>query len=217
LINFKEHTGEAFGVSWSHLLSNLVLTGGYDSTIKIYDLNLKKLVGNLAEHKSIVYNVNWHPTMANLFASTSGDNTLKIWDTKLGKSVKTIRASNTDVLCCDFNKYDNVIATSSANGEVCVFDLRSGGDTPLVKLNGHRLSSKKCMFSPFFSSILASVGYDMNLILWDVKKNAPISTFQHHREFVMGLDFSIFDNKKIATAAWDRTMWVFKWDESLKI
>jgi len=172
-------------------------------------------IGNFVEHKSVVYNVNWHPTMGNLFASVSGDQTLKIWDIKMGKTVKTIRASNSDVLCCDFNKYENIIATSAANGEVSVFDLRGTGDIPLIKLSGHMLSAKRVMFSPFFGSILASVGYDMNVIIWDIKKNAPVNTFKHHREFVVGLDFSVFDNKKIATASWDRTMWIYKWDESL--
>ncbi len=153
--------------------------------------------------------------MGNLFASVSGDLTLKIWDTKIEKSVKTIRASNSDVLCCDFNKYESIIATAAANGEVNIFDLKGVGDMPVIKLNGHQLSAKKCMFSPFFGSILGTVGYDMNVIMWDTKKNAPVNIFKHHREFAMGIDFSVFDNKKIATTSWDRTMWIFNWDENL--
>ena len=39
----------------------------------------------------------------------------------------------------DFKKYENIIATSGANGEVCVFDLRGTNYIPIMKLNGHFL------------------------------------------------------------------------------
>ena len=214
-MNFKEHKGEAYGVGWNHISPNLILSSGQDSTIKLYDISKGVLTANLIGHKSLVYNVTWHPTLGNLFASASSDQTLKIWDLKMGKAIKTVRASNSDILCCDFNKYENIIATSAANGEINIFDLRGTGDIPIIKLQGHKMSTKKCMFSPHNASILASVSYDMNVIVWDIKISRPLNIFKHHREFIMGLDFSVFENNKIATASWDRTMWIFKWDENL--
>jgi peroxin-7 len=187
-----------------------------DTTVKLYDIQKAVPIGTFPGHKMVVYNVTWHPTMNNIVASTSADRSVKLWDIKSGACVKTI-LTNAEVMNSDFNKYENILATAGADGTINIFDLRGTGDVPLQTLNGHFLSTRRVVFSPFFSSILASVSYDMNVIIWDIKKNMPVNTFKHHREFVLGVDFSLFDNKKIATTSWDRSLYVFNWDEPFKI
>jgi peroxin-7 len=216
LFSIKEHMGEVFGVSWNSKMTNIVASAGMDTTVKIYDAAKGVAIGNLVEHKKVVYSVNWHPTLENILASTSADQTTKLWDTKSGKTIKTIVAQNSEVMHMDFNKYENTFATAQADGSILLYDLRGTGDIPLSVLNGHKLTCRKVMFSPFFAGILASVGYDMNVIIWDIKKNEPVNIFKHHREFVYGLDFSLFDNKKIATTAWDRSLYTFNFDEMFK-
>lgn len=217
LLNMKEHIGEVFGVSWNHTSNHIVASAGMDSTVKLYDVSKGIPIGSLVEHKKVCYSVSWHPTMDHILASSSADQTVKLWDIKSGKSIKTLISQNAEMMHMDFNKYENTIATAGADGTILVFDLRGTGDIPLLVLNGHNLTCRKVMFSPFFSSIMASVGYDMNVVIWDIKKSAPINIFKHHREFVYGLDFSIFDNKKLATTGWDKSLYVFNWDEQFKI
>ena len=202
-------------------MNNLIASSGFDSNVKLYDVVKGVPLASFSEHKNVVYNVNWHPSMPNVFASCSGDTTLKIWDTKmgksiliLGKSIKTVKAHPSEVLSCDFNKYENIIATSGSDGTINIFDLRGTGDIPMLTLNGHRLSTRKVAFSPFFGHILGSVSYDMNTMIWDIKKNTYVNIFNHHKEFAIGIDFSIFDNKRIATVGWDKALWVFNWDEN---
>jgi len=217
ILNIKEHAGEIFGVSWNHTAANLVASAGMDSTVKLYDMIKGVPIMNLIDHRKVVYSVTWHPTLENILASSSADQTVKLWDTKSGKVMKTLISQNAEMMHMDFNKYENTIATAGADGTILIFDLRGTGDVPLTILNGHSLTARKVMFSPFFSSVLASVGYDMNVIIWDVKKNQPLNVFKHHREFVYGVDFSIFDNKKIATTGWDRALYVFNFDQQFKI
>jgi peroxin-7 len=217
LVSLKDHMGEVFGVSWNHGSTSLVASCGMDTTVKVTDLVNKKPIGNLIEHKKVVYSVSWHPTMDNILASSSADQTVKIWDIRSGKAIKTLVSQNAEMMHMDFNKYENTIATAGADGTILIFDLRGTGDIPLSVLNGHSLTCRKVQFSPFFSGVLASVGYDMNVFIWDIKKSAPLNIFKHHREFVYGLDFSNFDNKKIATTGWDRCLYVFNFDEQFKI
>lgn len=60
-----------------------------------------------------------------MFASVGNDGALKIWDMKSPKYVIAgIKAHNADILTCDFNKYDELIATGSADKTIKIWDLR---------------------------------------------------------------------------------------------
>lgn len=168
-------------------------------------------------HSSVVYGVKWHPTLENIMATNSADRSLKIWDTRMNKCIKTFMAHHSEVMSCDFNKYNNTIATAGSDGSIHIFDLRGTGDLPLQILNGHSLTARRVVFSPFYEGILASCSYDMNVMIWDVQKNSPINVFKHHREFVCGIDFSIFNNKGIASVGWDKMMYVFDWDKTFSV
>lgn len=217
LLNIKEHAGEIFSVSWNHTAPTMVASGGMDSTVKIYDMNKGVPVNNLVDHKGIVYCVTWHPTISTVLCSASDDKTVKIWETRQQKPVKTILAHFSPVMHCDFNKYENTIATAGADGSINIFDLRGTGEVPLLTLNGHKLTTRKLQFSPFFSHILVSVSYDMNVIVWNTKQASPQNIFKHHREFVYGLDFSLFENKKLATIGWDKCLYLFNFDEPFNV
>jgi WD40 repeat protein len=43
---------------------------------------------------------------------------MRIWDIRSGKDVKKIHAHANEVLSCDFNKYENFIATSSTDNTI---------------------------------------------------------------------------------------------------
>ncbi len=216
LISLKHHQGEIFGVAWNSNDTNIVASGSMDSSVAIYDMAKASPIISLRDHKKVVYSVVFHPTMPSVVASTSADQTVKLWDIKSGKVIKTIGNHNAEIMNMDFNKYENVIAAAGADGSILIYDLK-GGDMPVSVLNGHQLTVRKTMFSPFFAGILASVSYDMNVIIWDVKKQTPVNMFKHHREFVYGLDFSMFDNKKMATTGWDRALYVYDYDGKMNM
>lgn len=204
-------------MSWNNSINNLVASSGMDSTAKVYDLVKGVPIQTLVGHKAVCYHATWHPTMNNILATSSADRTLKIWDFNSGKVIKTILAHNAEVMHSDFNKYENIIATAGSDGSINVWDLKGTGDIPMLSMKSHMLTARKVMFSPFFSSVFASIGYDMNVVIWDIKKSAPLNTFKHHKEFLMGLDFSLFENKKIATCAWDRSLYVYNFDQPFQI
>jgi len=39
------------------------------------------------------------------------------------KAVKTVKAHNNEILTCDFNKYENYVATGSTDNTIKIFDL----------------------------------------------------------------------------------------------
>ena len=65
----------------------------------------------------------------------------------------------------------------------------------------HKLAVKKVKFSPFESKILASASQfhyfsDMTAGFWDISKNdIMVNQYNNHTEFVMGIDFNLFNKK----------------------
>ena len=81
-------------------------------------------------------------------------------------------------------------------------------------LAGHQLAVKRIKFSPYHANILASASYDMSTIIWDCNVQKPMNKFDHHTEFVVGLDFNMFEEGRLATASWDKAVSAIKIDDA---
>ncbi|KAK5879603.1 hypothetical protein CesoFtcFv8_022704, partial [Champsocephalus esox] len=77
----KEHTQEVYSVDWSQTRGeNLIVSGSWDQTAKVWDPSLSQSVSTLRGHEGVIYSTVWSPHIPGCFASASGDGTLRIWD-----------------------------------------------------------------------------------------------------------------------------------------
>ena len=206
LFSIKQHEKEIWNINWSHLIPNLILSCGSDKLLKITDVQNGKVL-NTFNHNDIIYCCNFHPTLSNVISSSSKDKSCKLFDIKSNKEIKSFN-SNYEILTCDFNKYDNLIGLGYSNGIIQIYDLRKS-DIEVITLNGHNLCVKKIIFSPFDSKTLISVSYDMNVNLYNISYSIPIKIFKHHKEFVYGCDFSLFNKNLVSSTSWDNTLCLF--------
>jgi peroxin-7 len=139
-----------------------------DGSVKIYDMNLAKVINELICHKGCCYQATWHPSTGGLISSVGSDGLLKIWDLNSNnKTIASVPAHKLEILSVDFSKYEELIATASIDKTISLWDLRNL-KIPVNILQGHRYPVKKCKFSPHAAKILASGSYDMNLNVWDI-------------------------------------------------
>ncbi|KAI3630843.1 hypothetical protein MIR68_012278 [Amoeboaphelidium protococcarum] len=131
-----------------------------------------------------------------------------------------------EVLDLDWNKYDNNLIASvgtGANHSVCIWDMRmliqqrqAAAQDPFMMnmtqnslvraMPGHQLPARRVKWSPHKRNVVASVGYDMTLRVWNTSMEVPcIYTEQSHSEFVFGVDFNLFKDGEIATCSWDQS------------
>mmetsp|Transcript_13152 Transcript_13152/g.32257 ORF Transcript_13152/g.32257 Transcript_13152/m.32257 type:complete len:323 (+) Transcript_13152:116-1084(+) len=214
IYRYKEHTAEVYSVDWSHANKRYILTGAWDNLIKVWHPDRGTSLRTFSEHSNCVYTTVWSPHESELFASTSGDCTLKIWDMNDKKSIQTIPAHKYEILTMDWNKYDkNIIATGSVDKMIKIWDRRIIAKGPINTLEGHEFAVRRVKWSPLGADLLASASYDMSLRVWDVKRDqkspSKFVMFDHHTEFVLGIDFNNYMENVVATCSWDESVTVF--------
>ncbi|KAJ3152699.1 peroxisomal targeting signal 2 receptor [Irineochytrium annulatum] len=204
--SWGEHGREVFSVSWNMVRKDAFCSGSWDQTIKIWNPDLPKSVRTLHEHTHCVYTSVWSPQNPDILASASGDTTVKLWDLRSPSSTSTIRASTSEVLSLDWNKYDpSCIATGAVDHSVKVWDLRHTAREVML-LRGHEYAVRRVRWSPHSGCILASASYDMSMRVWDTSKGMRdnlVHVHDAHTEFVLGVDFNLFHEGRVATCAWD--------------
>ncbi len=56
----------------------------------------------------------------------------------------------------------------------------------------------------------------MTSMIWDSSlEDSVVAKFEDHTEFVLGVDFNLFNEGQIATTSWDETVKVFKFQQNL--
>ncbi|XP_044470022.1 WD40 repeat-containing protein HOS15 isoform X2 [Mangifera indica] len=128
--DLREHAKEIYTIRWSptgpgtnNPNQPLVLaSASFDSTVKLWDVELGKLLYSLNGHRDPVYSVAFSPN-GEYLASGSLDKSMHIWSLKEGKIVKTFSGQGGIFEVC-WNKEGDKIAACFANNTVCVLDFR---------------------------------------------------------------------------------------------
>lgn len=210
VIHNAEHQAEVSCVCWNSGKRDSFFSASWDATIKMYSaVNPQVSVLTMAEHFKEVYEVATTSRSPSSILSCSGDGTWKLWDTRSPqRSVMTQMAhQNQIVLSIDFNKHDpNIFATGGVDRTVRLWDARRPTQ-PLASLPGHDQACRRVRFAHHSRTLLASAGYDMRVCVWDLNQpqRPMVARYQQHREFVLGLEWSMVTPNSLATASFDGT------------
>lgn len=123
-----------------------------------------------------------------------------------------------EVLGLDWNKYRPMtLATGGTDRTVKVWEAHgtaAGGLVPeRCVMLGHQYAIRNVAWSPHQASVIASASYDMTARVWNIDEatvsaqipmvNVPRQVYTGHREFVVGVAWSLFEPGIVATASWD--------------
>lgn len=213
----KIHQKEINSIECSHFNPRLFLTSSADGLVKITDLEVGKPVFMYPGHRGLVYEAHFHPKNPEMIASCGIDGTVRIWDMKSQKNVLAIPAHRQEAMTCDFNKYQDIIATGSGDNTIRLWDMRKVAQ-PIQVFPGHRYAVKKVRYSPWNAAHLLSCSLyffvnfsDMSVILWDTSQpfNPIVKRHDNHHEFVQGIDWSPLVEGRIASISWDQKLYVW--------
>jgi len=212
IMSLPGHTAEVYGIDWNMNSKNLVASASWDHTIKIWDVMQGVMVNNFTAHQQIAYAAIWSPARPMCCATVAGDAMLHIMDMSVGNMpAQSIQAHQHEILTVDWNKYNEFqVITGSVDKTLRVFDIRNL-TAPVQVLHGHQLAVRRVKSHPHNEHQVVSVSYDMSMNVWDLNLAQAIQRFDHHTEFVLGVDLSLFEENLVATASWDRTVCVWNY------
>ncbi|KAE9609364.1 hypothetical protein Lal_00020021 [Lupinus albus] len=130
LHDLKEHAKEIYTIRWSptgpgtnNPNQQLVLaSASFDSTVKLWDVELGKVLYNLNGHRDPVYSIAFSPN-GEYLASGSMDKCMHIWSVKEGKIVKKY-GGNGGIFEVSWSKDGDKVAACFSNNIVSVIELR---------------------------------------------------------------------------------------------
>ncbi len=180
--------------------NKFIISGSYDKTIKIWDINTGKEVETLKGHTDSVLSV---AIKDDYIVSGSSDKTIKIWDINTGKEVKTLRDHSSSVLSIAIK--DNYIVSGAGDGTIKVWNINTE-DEIIRTLQGHTHGIKSIAIK---DNYIVSGSSDRTIIIWNIITGEAINTLIDHADPIYSV--AIKDGY-IISGSYDKTIKI--WDIS---
>ncbi|KAK4096442.1 WD40 repeat-like protein [Parathielavia hyrcaniae] len=168
LKTFKGHTN---GVTCLQMDDNILATGSYDATIKIWNIETGEEIRTLRGHTRGIRALQFDDSK---LISGSLDNTIKIWNWHTGECISTLQGHTDGVISVHFDGH--LLSSGSADMSVKIFDFNSRG---AFCLKGHD-DWVNCTRLDINSRTVMSASDDTTLKLWDLDTKQAIRTFEGH-------------------------------------
>lgn len=168
--SMKIFKGHSNGVMCLQFDENILATGSYDSTIKIWDIHSGEELRTLRGHSSGVRALQFDDTK---LISGSLDCTLKIWNWATGECVRSYSQPQ-GIIGLHFDSA--ILASGSKDGTIKVWEFQ---DKSTFVLRGHTdwVNAVKVDSA---SRTVFSASDDCTVRLWDLDTRACIKTFEGH-------------------------------------
>ncbi|CAO3650428.1 unnamed protein product [Mucor hiemalis] len=151
--------------------SNIMMTGSYDKSICIWNLETGELIRKLTGHTRCVRALQFDEAK---LVTASMDQTLKIWNWQTGKCIRTLEGHTGGVLSLHFNS--RLMASGSTDHTIRVWNFLAG---ECCTLTGHTEWVNSVRFCQD-DTMLISGSDDSTIRLWDVQKRACVRIFNGH-------------------------------------
>jgi WD40 repeat protein len=198
------HTKEVNSIALSPQAYVLV-SGSWDHTIKVWNLNTGAVIHNLRGHFGHVSSVAISPD-GYILVSGSWDRTIKVWNLGSGKLIHTLKGHNNYVNSVAISPDAQTLVSSSWDKTIKVWQLNTG---QLIET----LAASDCVRTLAISpngKLLAGGSDDRLIKLWGLgaggrPDSANFCTLAGHSNCVRSVAFSP-DGQLLASGSWDNTI-----------
>ncbi|KAK3845914.1 MAG: WD40-repeat-containing domain protein [Linnemannia gamsii] len=176
----KQFRGHTDGVMCLQFDDSFLITGSYDNSVKVWNIETGECLRTLTGHALCVRAL--HFDEAKLITG-SMDRTLKIWNYHTGQCIRTLQGHTDGVVTLDFDS--RILASGSVDATIKIWNFATG---QCSTLKGHDdLVNKVQIYQKDF---LFSTSDDTTVKLWDIAAGVCLRTFTGHVGRVQSLQTS---------------------------
>jgi WD40 repeat protein len=144
--------------------STLMVSGGKDSTIVIWDFINKKILKSLTYQKGIVTSVKLSPDRRYL-ASGGTDDMVYLYDLEKNEILHEFSDHTDDITSVAFSPDGNMLATAGGDKTIIIYDVKN--NKLLASLTGHKSWVRDISFNGNGEKLI-SCGDDSRIITWNI-------------------------------------------------
>ncbi|KAI8911558.1 WD40-repeat-containing domain protein [Gorgonomyces haynaldii] len=192
-------TGHTDGVMAVYFDKDLLVTGSFDASIRVWDVSTGECLAVLRGHGRCVRGVQFDD---NKIVSCSMDRTLRIWCRKSFNCVRVL-SNDSGVNCLHFE--DKMLASGTVDGNIKVWNLARGCS---FTLSGHSDWVNKVKIMPCHERLI-SCSDDTTMRLWDIATQSVLRVFSGHNGPVQALQFKdghSDQERRLITGSLDNTV-----------
>lgn len=197
-----------FSESLTHPAFPIVITGSYDRTARVWNMETGEQLRVLKGHTRGVRCLQFDEAK---LITGSMDRTLKIWNWRTGELMRTLEGHTEGIVCLNYNNH--ILASGSADSNVKIWNFRSGecftlrGHTDWVNAvslwsgNG-RAGIKSTRWDDdnddgTNSTFLFSASDDGTIRLWDLRARESLMSFDGHVGQVQSIKLVMLDETAV--------------------
>jgi WD40 repeat protein len=185
--------------------SSLLVSGGWNNQILLWDLKTGKQLDTLTAHEDIVRDIAVNPD-GKSFASASDDGTIYIWNLKGRMVSNTLSPRGGSIYAIAYSPDGQTLASGSEDGRIRLWNARTGALEQT--LEGHRDRVRALAYTPDGQTLVSGSG-DATIKLWDVATGEVRQTLTGHTRLVRAIAITP-DGKTLVSGSWDETIKI--WD-----
>jgi hypothetical protein len=141
------------------------LSGSWDDTLKLWDVETGREIRTFTGHTNGVYSVDFSPDGKRAL-SGSGDYTLKLWDVETGREIRTFTGHSPWVYAVAFSSDGKRALSGSKDYTLKLWDVETGHE--IRTFTGHTSFVSAVAFSPD-GKLALSGSWDGSTRLWDIE------------------------------------------------
>lgn len=203
---FQEDSGQALLYSMNFSKNNpLLATGGFDKSVKIWDLNGKRILQTLSGHQQPVSCVQFSNT-GQYLASGSWDNEIKIWLIDSGENFRSFSGKSNLITALAYNPLSDQLAQGGSDHLIHLWDFAH--EPAIQTLDIHQSEITALAYHPS-GKYLATASRDNLIKIIDPNSGSLQQTLSDHQGQVIDLAYSP-NGKYLASAGTDGLVMVWE-------
>jgi WD40 repeat protein len=183
----NEHTKQILSLDIS-TDSTILVSGGKDSTIVVWDLPHGRLVKKLKYHQGIVISAKISPDNR-LIASGGSDKNVFVYDIDKNEVRYKFSDQKDDITSVAFSQDSHMLAAASGDGSIIIYDLRNG--KIITKLSGQKKWTRAIKFNNDGTKLISGGDYS-NIYIYYLANPLNIQKdkfFDTYFNWILGIDF----------------------------